>query len=193
MQQERQALPLTLHIVLSGCSGGGKSTLLHALAQRGYATVPEPGRRIVRQALQEGRTQALPWIDPEAFCRRAAAMAAADLQAASAGEVTFFDRSVVDAAAYFERAKQPMSPDVATADQACRYDAPVFMVPPWPELFVTDDERRHSFQEAKAEYHALMEAYRSRGYPVVVLPKSSVAERVESVLSEMKHRYSRFV
>ena len=34
-------------IILSGCSGGGKSTLLAELARRGFATVEEPGRRIV--------------------------------------------------------------------------------------------------------------------------------------------------
>jgi predicted ATPase len=35
-------------VVISGCSGGGKSTLLIELGQRGYATVEEPGRRIVK-------------------------------------------------------------------------------------------------------------------------------------------------
>jgi predicted ATPase len=34
-------------VVISGCSGGGKSTLLAELARRGYRTVEEPGRRIV--------------------------------------------------------------------------------------------------------------------------------------------------
>jgi predicted ATPase len=34
-------------IVISGCSGGGKSTLVAELARRGYASVEEPGRRIV--------------------------------------------------------------------------------------------------------------------------------------------------
>ena len=35
------------HVILSGCSGGGKSTLLADLAGRGFGTVSEPGRRIV--------------------------------------------------------------------------------------------------------------------------------------------------
>ena len=33
-------------VVISGCSGGGKSTLLSELGRRGYGTVEEPGRRI---------------------------------------------------------------------------------------------------------------------------------------------------
>lgn len=89
-------------IVISGCSGGGKSTLLAELARRGYSTVEEPGRRIVRAELA-GTGEALPWIDPEAFARRAIALALADLAAAQqlAGDV-FFDRGVVDAAVALE-------------------------------------------------------------------------------------------
>jgi predicted ATPase len=64
-------------IILSGCSGGGKSTLLAELARRGFATVEEPGRRIVIEETRNGGT-ALPWIDIEAFARRAIAMALED-------------------------------------------------------------------------------------------------------------------
>lgn len=59
-------------VVISGCSGGGKSTLLAELARRGHATVEEPGRRIVKQERQAGGP-ALPWNDPVAFARRAMA------------------------------------------------------------------------------------------------------------------------
>lgn len=66
-------------IILSGCSGGGKSTLLTQLARRGFATVEEPGRRIVIEETRNNGT-ALPWIDIEAFARRAIAMALEDRQ-----------------------------------------------------------------------------------------------------------------
>ena len=48
--------------VLSGCSGGGKSTLLAALARRGFATVEEPGRRIVAEETERS-TYADPFIE----------------------------------------------------------------------------------------------------------------------------------
>src|SRR5262252_4125258 len=87
-------MPSKRLVVISGCSGGGKSTLLTELGRRGYATVEEPGRRIVRQELL-GEGSALPWVDGVAF-----ALAIADHTAASrsAGWV-FFDRGLVDAAA----------------------------------------------------------------------------------------------
>ncbi len=50
-------------VVLSGCSGGGKSTLLAELASRGVPTFVEPGREVVRAALA-GAGGALPDRDP---------------------------------------------------------------------------------------------------------------------------------
>jgi len=35
--------------VITGSSGGGKSTLLEELARRGYSVVPEAGRQLVRE------------------------------------------------------------------------------------------------------------------------------------------------
>src|SRR6187397_531426 len=79
-------------VVLSGCSGGGKSTLLAELRRRGHATVDEPGRRIVKEESADGGT-ALPWIDLAAFARRAIEVALADREEARdrPGWV-FFDR-----------------------------------------------------------------------------------------------------
>jgi predicted ATPase len=53
-------------VLITGCSGGGKSTLLAELHARGHHVVEEPGRRIVKQELKAGG-QALPWVDEIAF------------------------------------------------------------------------------------------------------------------------------
>ena len=47
-------------VVVSGCSGGGKSTLLAEMARRGYLVFPEPGRQIVKEELFIGG-DGLPW------------------------------------------------------------------------------------------------------------------------------------
>jgi len=54
-------------IVISGCSGGGKSTLISALSAAGYAVVPEAGRIIVKEQLQSNGN-ITPWENPRAFC-----------------------------------------------------------------------------------------------------------------------------
>jgi predicted ATPase len=170
-------------IVISGCSGAGKSTLLAELAPRGFATVEEPGRRIVREELVSGGT-ALPWVDAVAFARRLTAMAQADYEAARRlpGPM-FFDRGLIDAAVALEY----LAGEVVLTDLAprYRYSSPVFLAPPWPELFVSDAERRHDFASAVAEYDRLAAAYPALGYDVVTLPKVSVAERVVFILEQV--------
>jgi predicted ATPase len=41
-------------VVISGCSGGGKSTLLAELGRRGHTVIEEPGRRIVIEEMNGG-------------------------------------------------------------------------------------------------------------------------------------------
>ncbi|MDB5527545.1 MAG: ATPase [Devosia sp.] len=172
-------------VVISGCSSGGKSTLLAELGRRGHTVVEEPGRRIVQQQLQSGGT-ALPWADTEAFIRRAMAMALADRAAvASHAGLVFFDRGLIDAAAGVERLTGELT--LAPLRAAHRYHHRVFLTPPWPEIYVTDPERRHGLAEAEAEYANLLQVYPSLGYEPIILPKISVTERadfIERVLAE---------
>jgi predicted ATPase len=170
-------------VVISGCSGGGKSTLLAELQDRGHAVVEEPGRRIVKEELQCGG-QALPWRDSAAFARRAIAMSLADLEAAQAQSGwVFFDRGLVDAACALEQATG--EPASTVHGGRLRYHPMVFLAPPWPEIFTADPERRHGFDEALAEYERLERAYPALGYDVVILPKAGVAERADFVLARL--------
>ncbi len=169
-------------IVLSGCSGGGKSTLLDELAKRGYTTVEEPGRRIVRQETEQQGT-ALPWIDMEAFARRAVAMALADLDNAPDSGWVFFDRGLIDAAS----ALHHVCGDgfLCELKQKHRYNPLVFLTPPWPEIYVTDGERQHDLAAAIEEYERLLRDYSDLGYETIILPKLSVSKRADFILNRL--------
>jgi predicted ATPase len=58
----------------------------------------------------------------------------------------FFDRGLIDAAA------APQALDgttiLDTIAQSHRYHSRIFLAPPWPEIYVQDEERRHSMDEA---------------------------------------------
>jgi predicted ATPase len=169
-------------IILSGCSGGGKSTLLAELARRGFVTVEEPGRRIVIEETRKGGT-ALPWIDIEAFARRAIAMALEDRQKTPADGLVFFDRGLIDAAS----ALRHVSGDgfIDTLKNTHRYNRLVFLTPPWPEIYRGDDERRHGFDAAVEEYDRLVRDYEALGYDSIVLPKSGIEERADFILARI--------
>jgi predicted ATPase len=170
-------------VVISGCSSGGKSTLLAELAHRGYPIVPEPGLRIVNeQTTSQG--QDLPWIDPVAFARRTLALAQTDV-AATAPQLSwvFFDRGAVDAAAALEHLTgEPLQASLA---RTTRYHSKVFLAPPWPEIYINTPDRRHSYQDALAEYNRLLHAYSTLAYQLILLPKTTTPHRADFLLNTL--------
>jgi predicted ATPase len=171
------------HIVLSGCSGGGKSTLLAELERRGFAVVPEPGRRIVEEE-QRGDGLALPWVDLSAFAKRAIDLASEDRRRmVDEPSCVFFDRGLVDAAVALEYATGSSAKDLLASYD--RYHQSVFLTPPWPEIYVTDEQRQQNFAEAIAEYDRLLIAYRELGYDTFILPKVGVGDRADFVLCNL--------
>ena len=164
--------------MISGCSGGGKSSLLAELTRRGYAAVAEPGRRIIAD-VRAGRGGALPWDDPAGFARCAIAMSVADHDRASG--LTFFDRGVVDAAVALEATTRESG---AAWVARHRYDR-LFLAPPWPEIYETDEDRRHSLDKALSDYVRVERAYLDVGYAPVVLPHDTVAARADFVLASL--------
>src|SRR4051794_25558758 len=94
--------------------------------------------------------KALPWADPVAFARRVIETALADREAARThpGWV-FFDRGLIDAASAIENLTG--EPVLQALGALHRYHRRVFMAPPWPDIYVTDAERRHGFEAGLAE------------------------------------------
>lgn len=170
-------------IVISGCSGGGKSTLLVELAKRGFGVVEEPGRRIVKQELS-GDGSRLPWVDITAFAQAALTLALSDHQNSFEKEgVVFFDRGIVDAAAALTHYSNDR--EAALILETRHYNRNVFMTPPWPEIYETDAERQHDFEDAVAEYERLLDAYSGAGYVTNILPKTSVPERADFIFDTL--------
>jgi len=173
----------TRRTVISGCSSGGKSTLLTALADRGHCVFEEPGRAIVKAETANGGS-GLPWINPQRFAELVITRGRADWQAASG--LCFYDRSLIDAVTWYEGQPAPVPEDVRSLIQTHRYDSPVFLAPPWREIYVQDAERRHGLDAAMREYDALLRSYPAKGYEVRILPKTDIAARVDWVLAELE-------
>lgn len=170
-------------VVISGCSGGGKSTLLGELRRRGHTAVDEPGRRIIVEQIRQGGN-ALPWTDIEAFLREALHVAAMDVESTAWGVgPVFFDQGLIDAAAALQRlCGVPLAQSLG---ESRPYGRLVFLAPPWPEIYCVDEMRRHSYLEAEAEYAHLDATYRALGYEVRLLPYTSVSDRADFVLGSV--------
>jgi predicted ATPase len=169
--------------VLSGCSGGGKSTLLSGLALHGVAVAEEAGRQIVREQMAIAGP-ALPYADPRLFVELLVSRAIQQWAAAKRhGQTTVFDRSVIDGISFLEHLRLDIPDHIIRAGERIRYNRTVLMVPPWPELFAGDAERRHGFEDAAAQFSTLIGTYERFGYSVALLPKTDIHSRLAHVLA----------
>ena len=175
-------------IVLTGGPGAGKSAIIDALARAGYALAREAGRAVIQSEVARGG-RALPWIDPAAF---AALMLEFELrsygEAQSQSGLVFFDRGVPDIAGYLRLSGLPVPPHVETAARTHRYNARVFILPPWREIFRQDSERKQDFAEAVRTYEMMVRAYGDYGYELVEVPRAPVDERVRFVTAATHSR-----
>ncbi len=168
--------------MLTGASGGGKSTLLAELAAHGFTVAEEPGRRIVAEQLVVGG-RATPWQDRAAFrdLLFARSLTAFEQMADRPGPV-FFDRGIIEAIAYSRQHGLAMPEAWLAPARACRYARPVFVTPPWRAIFRNDAERRKIWTEVLDDYRATVEAYEAAGYRLVEVPRAAVAERAAFVM-----------
>lgn len=172
-------------LVVTGGPGSGKTSLLTALAQRGFRTMPEAGRGIIQQQLAIGG-QALPWGDRSAF---AELMLSWELR--SHGEAmaldgpVLLDRGVPDVLGYLALSGLPIPPHVERAALRYRYNRRVFIAPYWEDIFTQDAERKQDKREAEATFEAMALTYTRLGYDLLVLPKATIADRVQVVLSHL--------
>jgi predicted ATPase len=168
---------------ISGCSGGGKTTLLVEPRRCGFATIEEPGRRIVAEELN-ARWQSIAWIDAVAFARRAIEVLLADRAIADAyAPWVIFDRGLIDAAAALEYLTG--EPVIKEARLGPPLQQTRVLAPPSPEIYVSDEERRHGVAEAVAEYDRVVQVYPLLGYDIHILRKVSVAERANWILASL--------
>lgn len=168
-------------IVISGGPGGGKTSLIEALRQRGFAVSEEVSRQLIRQQVQL-QSDRVPWKNLPGFAELALEAMITNFEA-SASAVTFFDRGIPDILAYLEVGGHSVSPHFSKAAREYRYHSRVLLTPPWPEIYVNDDERWQSFPEAQELYRAIAKTYQQYGYECLTLPKVPIPERITFVTS----------
>jgi len=62
----------------------------------------------------------------------------------------------------------------------------VFILPPWKEIYVSDNERLETFLEAEQLHENLMESYLEFGYSPILVPKTTIGARISFILNKLK-------
>lgn len=174
--------------IISGCSGGGKSTLISALAEKGWVVVSEAGRQIVKSELATSG-DALPWQNTLSFVERSVELGLKQTKLAlqkKANTAVLSDRSIVDVISYLDYRGIEIPSHLKAILSEIRYATFVFLTPPWRELFNSDEERAKVFEEAVLEYEHLCESYLELGYELIEIPHYSIMQRVEFIGKYLK-------
>ena len=100
--------------------------------------------------------------------------------------VRFFDRGTIDAAAGLERAGLGKTKDFLAP--LPKYDNPVFLAPPWPEMFTQTATRQHGFTAAIKEFQQLETVVPALGYEAVHIPKIDIFGRVDFLVEAAARR-----
>jgi predicted ATPase len=172
-------------IIISGGPGGGKTTLIDALAMLGHGRSIEAGRFIIRaQAAIGGMGVHLG--DRELFAELMLMHEIRSYEEARGSPgLVFFDRGIPELTGYLPMVGRPLPMHFRRAAELYRYNRTVFVTPPWREIFANDSERRQDWTEAVRSYEFCVKTYREQGYDVIDLPKAGVRERARFVLDRL--------
>lgn len=172
-------------IVLTGGPGTGKTTLINALIAKGFVCYPEISREVTLAAQKEGIDQLFlekPLLFSEMLFK--GRLKQFENAAFEANLPVFFDRGLPDVLAYMDYIGD-VYPD--TFDAVCiqnKYDL-VFLLPPWEEIYKSDEARYENFEQASKIYENLKATYTNFGYNFVEVPTNTVEKRIEFILKHI--------
>ncbi|USD42841.1 ATP-binding protein [Vibrio sp. SCSIO 43135] len=171
-------------VVFTGGPGAGKTSVIEYLKQLGFPSAPEVGRKVIQtQVATDGR--ALPWKNKAEFRDEMVAEEHNNYLQYGCSELTFFDRSIIDCYGYSRLENISLSESLLMYCNDLKYHNEVFVFPPWEAIYRNDLERKQSFREAVETYDHITRAYEEYGYDLIEVPKVSVEERAEFVLSSL--------
>lgn len=171
--------------VITGAPGSGKTPLLGALGEMGFQTVPEPARVVIAEQRANG-VERVYHSDPRLFFELMLERAVDGFRRASdADRPVFFDRGIPDLIGYAELFDHDPSAAEAAAG-ACRYAETVCVLPSWPEIYTTDEDRRMTFESAKTFGDRVREIYRRLAYDIVDVPRNTPDARASFVSEALR-------
>lgn len=172
--------------VVTGGPCSGKTALINQLSEVGLNTVPGVGREVIQAEVNTGRTPEEvfkdPNLDPLIILRRLEIERNLDPK-----EPVFFDRSTVDSVAMVDFLGKYLPEKLRDEALSRRYRG-VFLCEQVPHD-VSDSIRIENAETAEQISKTMEILYKATGYPLIVIPSMSTAERVKMVLEALQNDF----
>jgi predicted ATPase len=174
-------------IVITGGPGTGKSTLIKLLEKSGHPCLHEVSREVILQARKDGHEQ-LFLNDPILFSEKLIEGRVKQYHETKDFNQTivFYDRGLHDVVAYLNYIGSGFPGEMHEVCDSHRYDM-VFILPPWKEIYTTDNERYESFREAEKIHFHLENTYKNYSYSPIEVPKLPAEQRLSFILEKIKN------
>jgi predicted ATPase len=115
-------------------------------------------------------------------------LAARQQQFIDAGAVNrpfvFFDRGLPDVIAYLDYIGCDYPEEYIDSCKKYKYDK-VFILMPWKDIYVQDNERYETFEQATEIHKYLTKWYTRFNYELIKVPQSTVENRVDFILNNI--------
>lgn len=172
-------------ILIIGGPGSGKTTVIEGLTERGHLCYPEVSREVIHEARKQGIEQLFlekPLLFSELLLEGRKRQFNSAVQEEQ--NLVFIDRGIPDVLAYMHYIGDAYP---SFFDQACREHkySHIFILPPWEEIYVSDEERYESYEQAVLIHQHLIETYEKYGYSLIEVPKDSLENRVNFILENL--------
>lgn len=174
--------PLNNWHVITGAPSSGKSTLIKALAGRGFTIFEEMGRKIIDREMATGKTLEEVNVDSPEFEEEWVKGQYQEETRLKKTDLIFFDRGIIDTLSYFDYYGWPLTPKIKRWTDKSSYKK-VFLL----ELleYQKDYYRIESARTARQLQKSFKKVYQERGYEVIIIPQDTVENRLSRILASI--------
>jgi predicted ATPase len=173
-------------IVITGGPGTGKSTVIKELANRNFSCMFEISREVTLNARKKGVEQLFltkPLLFSELLLEGRVNQYMEAEQKNS--DIVFFDRGIPDIHAYMDYIGIDYPDTYFTKSKLYRYNY-IFLMTPWKEIYISDNERYENFEQSLAIHNHLERTYNKLGYNIIEVPFGTINTRVDFILKAIK-------
>lgn len=168
--------------VITGAPGSGKTTTIHLLRDKGFATTIEHARHYIDTQRISGRTVEEIRKNQIEFQRGILDMQIVQEAYLSPADIVFLDRALPDALAYYRFLNLPIDEKLDKALKKVSYRK-IFILDFLP---LVNDYARIEDCEAQKKIHSLItEVYKSLPFPVIHVPVLPPEERADFILKNL--------